>query len=168
MKGMVIRMKAKKIAENSIAGKPAVRHTWGVSLRAGLLGMVAASVLFLGVACTRNGMEDGTVADSNVGSVTSDATDQDTTKTTESQSDRGTEKVTEARTNAATEYQSGTVIVPGTMPGTGEAITPGVTERETSPVTTTPGTTVPGTTAPGTTVPETTAPGNARSRGGKG
>ena len=161
MKGMVIRMKAKKIAENSTTKKP--RHTWGIALRTGLLGVVTASVLLLGVSCTRNGGEDGTVADSNVGSVTSDVTDKDTSKNTEAQSDMGSEKDTEARTNAASEQSSGTATMPGTTPGTGEAGSSGMTEQQTSPMTTTPGTTTPGTTVPGTT-----APGNAKSRVGKG
>lgn len=100
---------------------------WRVTLRTGLLGVIAASLLLLGVACTGNGGEDGTVADSNVGSVTSDATEKNT--------DKSTEKVTEARTEMRTEQHSGTVTTPGT---------------------TVPGTTVPGTTVPGTTVPGTT------------
>ncbi len=147
MKGMVIRMNAKKNGKYTEA-KP--RSTWGISLRTGLLGMMAVSILLVGVACTRNGAEDGTVADSNVGSVTSSNTEKTTDKVTEKDS----EKNTEARTTAASEADSGMATtpgtgssgtttpgtgVPGTMPGT-EAATSGATEHSTSGMTTTPGT----------------------------
>ena len=73
MKGMVIRMNAKKNGKHT-EKKP--RRIWGIALRTGLLGIIAASLLLFGVACTDNGAEDGTVADSNVGSVTSTPTEQ--------------------------------------------------------------------------------------------
>ncbi len=149
MKGMVIRMNAKKNGKYTEA-KP--HRVWGVSLRTGLLGMMAVSVLLLGVSCTRNGMENGTVADSNVGSVTSSTTEKATEKATE----KSTEKATEARTTAASEANSGTVTtpgtsVPGTMPGT-EANTSAMTEHTTS----------------GMTTPGTGVPGTAKDRNGKG
>ncbi len=105
------------------------RRVWGISLRTGLLGIMTASVLLLGVACTRNDMEDGTVADSNVGSVTS--------STTEKNTEKQTEKVTEMPTEAAT--GTGTVLPGTTAPGTTPV--PQETDRaETSAVTTVPGT----------------------------
>ena len=115
-------MKATKHGKTTATGH---RRVWGVSLRTGLLGIVTASVMLLGVACTKNGMENGTVADSNVGSVTSAATE------------KHTEKVTEMPTEKATEAVS---ILPGTMiPETTPV--PSVTDRaETSAVTTVPGT----------------------------
>ena len=152
MKGMVIRMNARKNGKN-VGQKP--RRVWGMTLRTGLLGIMAVSVLCLGVACTRNNMEDGTVADSNVGSVTSDAS---TEKHTDKVTDRVTEKVTEAKTTT-TEPGSSVVTTPGTTPGTmpgTDADTSKVTEHQTSATTTVPGT---GTGTPGTA---------AKSRGGKG
>lgn len=152
MKGMVIRMNAKKNGKYTEA-KP--RSAWGISLRTGLLGMMAVSILLVGVACTRNGAEDGTVADSNVGSVTSSNTEKTTDKVTE----KDTEKATEARTNAVSEPGSGATTMPGTsIPGTMPGTDPVVSgEGESSPVTT------PGTTTPGT------MPGTAKNaRGGKG
>ena len=135
-------MKAKKNG-NSAAKK--AHHVWGISLRTGLLGIIAASVLLLGVSCTRNGGEDGTVADSNVGSVTSSATEKDTKKDTEAMSEPVTERRTDARTDAPTEPGSGMVTTPGTMPGTGEVNTSSITEHQTSATTVVPGTMTPGT-----------------------
>ena len=153
MKGMVIRMNAKDHGKNT-EKKP--HRVWGISFRTGLLGIMAASILLLGVACTRNGAEDGTVQDSNVGSVTSDATEKATHKETDMVSEKVTEKMTEARTHAASEPGTGAVTVPGTMPGTmpgtGEIPTPAVTEHQTS----------------GVTVPGTGTPGTAKGRNGKG
>ncbi len=114
-------MKATKYGKNTAAKQ---RRVWGVSLRTGLLGIMTASVLFLGVACTGNGTEDGTVADSNVGSVTSSTTE------------KNTEKATEKQTEKATEQGS---ILPGTTaPGTTPV--PQTTDRAETSADTTPGT----------------------------
>lgn len=115
-------MKATKSGNNTATKK---RRVWGISLRTGLLGLMTASVLLLGVACTRNGKEDGTVADSNVGSVTSSTTEKNTEKSTE----KMTEKVTEQES-----------ILPGiTPPGTTPV--PQMTDNAETSAVTTPGTT---------------------------
>ena len=137
MKGMVIRMNAKKIGKHT---EKKSRHFLRIALRTGVLSIMAASLLLFGVACT-DGVEDGTVADSNVGSVTS-------TPTTGKESERVTEKQTEAKTEANTVATTvpGTTVpgttVPGTTPGTGTVTSP---ETGRNDVTTTPGTTTPGT-----------------------
>ena len=145
MKGMVIRMNASK---KNRSGERRPGRAWGITLRMGVLGIVAASLLLFGVSCTRNGdMDgDGTVADSNVGSVTSDATEKNTSKDTE----KMTEARTEARTDGHSEQSSGMVTtpgttvpgttVPGTTPGTDVTSPAETTEHGTSAVTTVPGT----------------------------
>lgn len=143
MKGMVIRMNAKKNGKHT-EKKP--RRTWGIALRTGLLGIMAASLMLFGVACTGDGAEDGTVADSNVGSVTSTPTERETGKDSERVTERQTEARTEMRTEAGTVASTvpGTTV-PGTTPGTGITTSPETEGRETTGMTTTPGTTTPGT-----------------------
>jgi len=131
MKGMVIRMNANKKSTHS-AQKP--HRRWLIFWNTGLLCAMAVSLLVSCASCT-GGPEknDGTVADSNVGSVTSSPTD----KATEKRTEKVTEKVTEMPT--AGEQQSGTATMPGigTMPGT-EAESR--VETSTSAATTAPGT----------------------------
>ena len=77
-------------------------------------------------------MEDGTVVDSNVGSVTSSTTERNTEKHSETVTEKATQKPTEKITEKVTEAAT---ILPGTAP------LPQVTDRvETSAVTTEPGT----------------------------
>ena len=149
MKGMVIRMNASKTKRN---GGKGFRQTWGMTLRVGILSMVATSILLFGVSCTRNGdMDgDGTVVDSSVGSVTSAVTEKNTAKDTE----KATEARTEARTENNSEHGSGMVTTPGTtVPGTTvPGTTPGTdatSPAETNEHGTTAVTTVPGTAAKG-------------------
>ena len=155
MKGMVIRMNAKKNGKHT-EKKP--RRIWGIALRTGLLGIIAASLLLFGVACTDNGAEDGTVADSNVGSVTSTPTEQSTGK----DSERVTERQTEARTEMRTEANTVATTIPGTTPGTGAITSP---ETDGTGAITTPGTTVPGT---GTGTGTGTTPNRGGMSRGKG
>ena len=87
----------------------------GKTLRVGLLGILAGVILIFGASCTKKGedpMDNGTVADSNVGSVTSAPTEAatDTPGTTAP----GT---TAPGTTAPGTTAPGTMI-PGTMPGT--------------------------------------------------
>lgn len=117
-------MKAIKNGNNTATKK---RRVWGISLRTGLLGIMTASVLLLGVACTRNDKEDGTVADSNVGSVTSSTTEKNTEKSTE----KMTEKVTEQESILPGTTAPGTMPVPQTTDNaeTSASTTPGTTSR---------------------------------------
>lgn len=117
-------MKAIKNGNNTATKK---RRVWGISLRTGLLGIMTASVLLLGVACTRNDKEDGTVADSNVGSVTSSTTEKNTEKSTE----KMTEKVTEQESILPGTTAPGTTPVPQTTDNaeTSASTTPGTTSR---------------------------------------
>ena len=117
-------MKATKNGNNTATKK---RRVWGISLRTGLLGLMTASVLLLGVACTRNDKEDGTVADSNVGSVTSSTTEKNTEKSTE----KMTEKVTEQESILPGTTAPGTTPVPQTTDNaeTSASTTPGTTSR---------------------------------------
>ncbi|MBQ7316940.1 MAG: hypothetical protein IJW90_07465 [Clostridia bacterium] len=117
-------MKAIKNGNNTATKK---RRVWGISLRTGLLGIMTASVLLLGVACTRNDKEDGTVADSNVGSVTSSTTEKNTEKSTE----KMTEEVTEQESILPGTTAPGTMPVPPTTDNaeTSASTTPGTTSR---------------------------------------
>jgi len=121
-------MKAIKNGNNTATKK---RRVWGISLRTGLLGIMTASVLLLGVACTRNDKEDGTVADSNVGSVTSSTTEKNTEKNTEKSTEKMTEKVTEQESILPGTTAPGTTPVPQTTDNaeTSASTTPGTTSR---------------------------------------
>ena len=99
----------------------------GYGCRIGLAGLLASLLLLMGVSCTRNGMDgDGTVVDSNVGSVTSAVTEKHTTAgtvapgtlipDTERITERVTERLTERLTEKATERVTDTTAV--TTPAT--------------------------------------------------
>ncbi len=115
-----------------------------------LVGLLTVAMLILGVSCTGGGNEgdesntmfesafdndNGTVADNNVGSVTSQSTEKMTEKATdrvtERVTERATERVTEKATDKATEQSTTGTTETQRLPST----TPSETSAETSAVT---------------------------------